>query len=124
MDKKNLFRYVTVLVVGIFFFSSQVLAQQKQKKEMSKELRERIIASIKEEELIEFIKEIMRAGQPAAENPMDQSLPGGNEEGVSLAVAEKMRASGIDVQLHSEIAGRPNVVGIVKGSGGTFFSIE
>ena len=27
MDKKNLFWYVTVLMVGIFFFSSLVLAQ-------------------------------------------------------------------------------------------------
>ena len=118
MDKKNSFWYVTVLIVAILLFSSPALSQQIQNIEITKELRERIIASIKEEELIEFIKEIIRAGQPAAENPMDQSLPGGKEEGVSLVVAEKMRASGIDVQLHSEIAGRPNVVGIKKGSGG------
>lgn len=118
MDKKNLFQYVTGVMVGVFFFSSLALAQQKQKMEISKGLRERIIASIKEEELVEFMKEVMRAGQPAAENPFDSSLPGGKEEGVSLVVADKIRAMGIDVQLHSEIAGRPNVVGIKKGSGG------
>jgi len=118
MDKKNLFWYVTVVIVGIFFFSSLALAQQKQKMEVSKELRQRIIASIKEEELVEFMKEIMRAGQPEAENPFDERLPGGKEEGISLVVADKIRTMGIDVQLHSEIAGRPNVVGTKKGSGG------
>jgi len=117
MDKKNSFWYVTVLIIAILLFSSPAFSQQIKNSEVTKELRERIIASIKEEELIEFIKEIMRAGQPAAENPMDQSLPGGKEEGVSLVVADKIRASGIDVQLYSEIAGRPNVVGIRKGSG-------
>jgi acetylornithine deacetylase/succinyl-diaminopimelate desuccinylase-like protein len=120
MDKKNLFWYVTVFMVGIFCFSSLALAQQKEKMDRSKELRERIIASVKEEELVEFIKEIMRAGQPAAENyPFDPSKPIAKEEGVSLVVADKIQAmGGFDVQLLSEIAGRPNVVGIKKGSGG------
>jgi len=95
MDKKNLFWYVTVLMVGIFCFSSLALAQQKEKMDISKELRERIIASVKEEELVEFIKEIMRAGQPAAENyPFDPSKPIAKEEGVSLVVADKIQAMG------------------------------
>ena len=34
MDKKNLFRYMTVLMVGIFFFGSLALAQRKQKMEI------------------------------------------------------------------------------------------
>jgi len=82
MGNKNLFWYVTVLMVGIFFFSGLALAQEKQKMEISKQLREKIIASIKEEELVEFIKVIMRAGQPEAENPVDLSLPSGKEGGV------------------------------------------
>ena len=36
MDKKNLFRYMTVLMVGIFFFGSLALAQRKQKMEYRK----------------------------------------------------------------------------------------
>jgi hypothetical protein len=47
MDKKSLFWYVIVPMVGIFFFSSLALAQKKQKMEISKQLRERIIVSTK-----------------------------------------------------------------------------
>lgn len=47
MDKKNLFWYVIVPMVGIFFFSSLALAQEKQKMEILKQLRERIIVSTK-----------------------------------------------------------------------------
>jgi len=118
MNSKTNFWYATVLIAGIFFFSSLALAQEKQKMEISKQLRERVMASIKEEELVEFIKEIIRAGQPDAENPFDLSLPGGKEEGVALVVADKIRGMGLDVQLHAEIAGRPNVVGFKKGSTG------
>ena len=35
MGKKNLFWYVTVLMVGIFFSSSLALAQEKKKTEIS-----------------------------------------------------------------------------------------
>jgi len=119
MDKGNRYWYVTVLMVGILCFSSLAFAQEKQNTEIQGQLRDKIIGAIKEEELVEFIKEIMRAGQPAAENPIDQSLPSGKEEGVSLVVADKIRAMrGFDVQLLSEIPGRPNVVGVKKGSGG------
>jgi predicted amidohydrolase YtcJ len=38
MDKKNLFRYMTVLMVGIFFFGSLALAQRKQKMEISADI--------------------------------------------------------------------------------------
>ena len=38
MDKKNLFWYVTIFMVGIFFFSSLALAQRKQKMEISADI--------------------------------------------------------------------------------------
>jgi acetylornithine deacetylase len=106
-------------MVGMFFFSGLALAQEKQKLEISKDLREKIIASIKEEELVEFIKEMVRAGQPEAENPLlDSGFPAGKEEGVARVVADKLWTMGLDVQLHAEIEGKPNVVGLKKGSVG------
>jgi hypothetical protein len=42
------------------------------------------------------------------------------EEGVSRVVAGKIRAMGIDVQLHSEIAGRSNVVSLPYQPGTNF----
>ncbi len=118
MRKSNLFRCLASLMGGVFLFGGLALAQEKAELEISKELREKILASIKEEELVEFMKEIIQAGQPGAENPFDSSLPGGKEEGVALVVADKIRAMGLDVQLVPEIEGRPNVVGTKKGSVG------
>ena len=46
MNSKTNFCYATVLIAGIFFFSSLALAQEKQKMEISKQLRERVMASI------------------------------------------------------------------------------
>ncbi len=116
MGNRKLFCHVVVFMVGIFFFSSLALAEESG--EIPKQLREKIIASIKEDQLVEFMKVIMRAGQPEAENPMDVSLPSGKEEGVALVVADKLRAMGLDVRLEAEIPGRPNVVGVMKGSVG------
>ncbi len=84
-------------MVGIFFFNGLALAQEEKKTEISKQLREKIIASIKEEELVDFIKVIIRAGQPDAENPLDLSLASGKEEGRAQVVADELRAMGIDV---------------------------
>ncbi len=56
MDKRNLFWYVTVLIVGIFCFSSLALTQEKQNTEILGQLRDKIIGSIKEEELVESLR--------------------------------------------------------------------
>lgn len=62
--------------------------------------------------------ELIPAGQPAAENPLDPDQPHGHEEGIALLVAEKLRALGAEVELFAKRPGRPNVIGTFHGEAG------
>lgn len=44
-------------------------------------------------------QELVVAGQPAAEDPLDPDMPSGREEGTSLAVAGKLQETGLAVAL-------------------------
>ena len=77
-----------------------------------------MLEGITEQAWIELARELIPAGQPAAENPLDPDLPSGREEGVALVVAEKLRAMDFDVRLAAKTAGRPNVIGVWSGGDG------
>ncbi|HUB13958.1 MAG TPA: M20/M25/M40 family metallo-hydrolase [Acetobacteraceae bacterium] len=77
----------------------------------------RVLGAITEQAWFELACELVPAGQPAAENPLDPDLPHGHEEGIALAVADKLRAMGFDVTLAAKRPGRPNVIGVLAGSG-------
>lgn len=80
-------------------------------------LEQRVLASITEQAWIDLAQELIPAGQPAAENPLDPDLPSGREEGVASVVADKLRAMGFDVRLAAKTEGRPNVIGVWPGGG-------
>lgn len=79
-------------------------------------LEQRIFASITEEAWLSLALELVPAGQPEAENPLDPDLPHGREEGIAKVVAAKLEAMGFAVELVAKKPGRPNVVGILAGS--------
>jgi acetylornithine deacetylase/succinyl-diaminopimelate desuccinylase-like protein len=79
------------------------------------EIEKKILAGITEERWLSLAQELIVAGQPEAENPLDPDVPSGREEGIALVVADKLRAMGLDVTLDAKRPGRPNVIGILQG---------
>jgi acetylornithine deacetylase/succinyl-diaminopimelate desuccinylase-like protein len=75
----------------------------------------RIAAEITEQRWLALARALIVAGQPAAENPLDPDMPPGREEGISEIVAAKLTDLGLDVQMISKRAGRPNVIGTLAG---------
>jgi len=70
---------------------------------------------ITEKAWLDLACELIPAGQPEAENPLDPEDTAAREEGIALVIAEKLRAMGFAVELHTRREGRPNVVGVVAG---------
>lgn len=85
---------------------------------LTAELRKRILNSIKEKDCVQLLKELIPAGQPEAEDPLDPDMPGAREEGFSRFVAAKLREMGFEVTMPAGCEGRPNVVGVIKGTEG------
>ncbi len=81
------------------------------------EAEARVLSHITEEAWLELACELIPAGQPEAENPLDPDQPPAREEGAALVVAEKLREMGFHVDLVAKREGRPNVVGVLKGRG-------
>jgi len=81
------------------------------------ELERRVLNRITEQAWLDLTCELVPAGQPDAENPLDPDEPPAREEGAALFVADKLRAMGFDVSLPTKREGRPNVVGILEGAG-------
>ncbi|GAA3964673.1 M20 family metallopeptidase [Allohahella marinimesophila] len=81
-------------------------------------LQQQIVDSIDEAEWESLTTELVAAGQPDAENPLDPDMPAGREEGIAKVVAAKLQALGLDVSLHSKLPGRPNVIGRWQGGEG------
>jgi acetylornithine deacetylase len=81
-------------------------------------LQTRVLDQITEQVWLDLARELIPAGQPAAENPLDPDLPSGREEGIALVVADKLRAMGFDVRLAAKTEGRPNVIGVWRGGDG------
>jgi acetylornithine deacetylase/succinyl-diaminopimelate desuccinylase-like protein len=80
-------------------------------------LEQSVLDGITEQAWLDLARELIPAGQPAAENPLDPDLPSGREEGIALVVADKLRALGFDVSLAAKRSGRPNVIGVWRGRG-------
>jgi acetylornithine deacetylase/succinyl-diaminopimelate desuccinylase-like protein len=80
-------------------------------------LEESVLEGITDQAWLTLAHELIPAGQPAAENPLDPDLPSGHEEGIALVVANKLRALGFDVSLAAKRPGRPNVIGVWPGRG-------
>jgi acetylornithine deacetylase/succinyl-diaminopimelate desuccinylase-like protein len=80
-------------------------------------LEKQVMASITEDKWLRLTRELVIAGQPAAENPLDPDMPSGHEEGIALVVADKLNAMGLTVELKAKEPGRPNVIGTWKGRG-------
>lgn len=74
-----------------------------------------MLGAITAERWLALAEELIPAGQPAAENPLDPDIPPGSEEGIALVVAGKLKAMGFDVHLDAKRPGRPNVVGVLTG---------
>jgi len=81
-------------------------------------LRGRVLAEIKEEDCINLIKELVPAGQPDAEDPLDPDQLPGWEEGFSAVIAKKLIELGFEVKMYAGSVGRPNVVGRLEGTVG------
>jgi len=80
-------------------------------------LEKSVLDGITEQAWLDLARELIPAGQPAAENPLDPDLPSGREEGIAVVVAEKLRALGFAVSLAAKRPGRPNVIGVWPGRG-------
>ena len=54
--------------------------------------RDAVLSFITEQAWLDLACELIPAGQPEAENPLDPDLPGGKEEGIALLLADKLTA--------------------------------
>ena len=81
------------------------------------ELEDRVLSHICEEHWLKLSKELIRTGQPRSGDPLDPDLPPGEEEAIAMLVAGKLEAIGMKVEKYESMPHRPNVVGVIKGSG-------
>ncbi|MDI3491365.1 MAG: formylaminopyrimidine deformylase [Thauera sp.] len=81
-------------------------------------LEQAITETITYDKWLQLTRELVVAGQPDSENPLDPDIPSGSEAKIAECVAEKLRALGLEVSLHAKVPGRPNVIGTWKGNGG------
>lgn len=77
-----------------------------------------VINRITADSWFELACQLIPAGQPTAENPLDPDLPSGREEGIAKVVAAKLEAMGLSVELAAKQEGRPNVIGRLQGTTG------
>ena len=76
----------------------------------------KVLDLITEKAWLDLACELIPAGQPEAENPLDPEDTAAREEGIALLVAEKLKAMGFAVELQARRAGRPNVLGVLAGN--------
>jgi acetylornithine deacetylase len=81
-------------------------------------IEQSVLDRITEKAWLDLTCELVPAGQPDAENPLDPDEPPAREEGAALVIADKLRAMDFDVNLVAKREGRPNVIGVLRGSGG------
>src|SRR5580704_5981098 len=71
-------------------------------------IERRVMDAISEQAWLDLACELIPAGQPEAENPLDPEETAAREEGIALLIAEKLRGMGFTVELQSKRDGRPN----------------
>lgn len=64
---------------------------------------------------VELSEALIVKGQPQSENPLDPDIESGSEKDIAEYVASILEENGLNVELHEEIKGRPNVVGTWHG---------
>ncbi len=79
------------------------------------ELRDAVRGFVIEQRWMSILRELVPAGQPAAENALDPDMPPGREEGVARVVAGRLKDYGLDVEMPMKREGRPNVIGTLQG---------
>jgi len=79
------------------------------------DLEARVLSAITEERWLALATELIRTGQPRSGNPLDPDLPPAEEEAISMLVAGKLEAMGMQVSKHSAQPHRPNVLGVLRG---------
>jgi len=82
---------------------------------LSSDIELRVFNAIDEATWVSLASDLVRAGQPEAENPLDPDQPAGREEGIASLVAEKLAAIGLEVEKHALEPGRPNIIGTLAG---------
>jgi acetylornithine deacetylase/succinyl-diaminopimelate desuccinylase-like protein len=82
------------------------------------ELEERVLSFITEKAWLDLTCELVPAGQPDAENPLDPDEAPAREEGAAIFIAGKLTEMGFAVSFPTKRDGRPNVVGILDGRKG------
>jgi len=80
-------------------------------------LQQRVLDRITEQAWLDLTCALVPAGQPEAENPLDPDEPPAREEAAAHVVADELRGMGFEVDLRAKRPGRPNVVGVLRGSG-------
>lgn len=81
-------------------------------------LEDTVLDHIDEGAWLELACELIPAGQPESENPLDPDQPSGREEGIAVLIADKLRQMGFAVEFAAKREGRPNVIGELCGAGG------
>ena len=77
----------------------------------------KVLEHIDERAWLHLTCELVPAGQPEAENPLDPEEGPAREEGAALIVATKLREMGFTVEMVAKREGRPNVIGTLPGKG-------
>jgi acetylornithine deacetylase/succinyl-diaminopimelate desuccinylase-like protein len=83
---------------------------------LKSELADLLQGYITEQRWISILRELVPAGQPASENPLDPDMPPGREEGIARVVAARLADYGLEIETPTKREGRPNVIGTLKGS--------
>ena len=82
------------------------------------ELEHSVLERITEKAWLDLTCELVPAGQPEAENPLDPDEAPAREEGAALFVAGKLEEMGFTVTMPTKREGRPNVIGVLDGPAG------
>jgi acetylornithine deacetylase len=83
---------------------------------LTRSVEDAILGAIDEKAWLDLACELVPAGQPESENPLDPDQPAGREEGIAFLIADKLREMDFAVELISKREGRPNVVGLLSGA--------
>ena len=80
-------------------------------------IQNNVLEHITEQRWLTLATQLIKTGQPLACDPLDPDLPSGQEEAIAMLVAGKLEALGMTVETYESMPQRPNVVGVLKGSG-------
>ncbi len=76
-----------------------------------------VLQHITQDLWLDLACEMIRTGQPRSTNPLDPNIIETEEEAIAMLVAGKLEALGMEVKKYESQPRRPNIVGVLKGSG-------